>query len=79
MWRVAVSLFLLSPSYVYAGEARGVLRVGITISGPSNSSTITKKSATSTTNTTAISSAQPAMKTKTGSFIVPSNTVPATQ
>jgi hypothetical protein len=45
MWRLVFALCLLLSSTCFAGEIRGRLEVGITITGKSNSSTISPKPA----------------------------------
>ena len=77
MRRLAIVLCLLSPSAVFAGETRGQLQVGITITGKSGSSTISPKILAGATNGAAESPPQSTLRAGAGSPNVLGNTVPS--
>ncbi len=55
MWRLIFVICLLSPSIVFAGESRGLLQVGITITGNGNASTVRPAPAAAATVQTQVS------------------------
>ena len=75
MRRLAVVLFLLSPSYALAGQASSSFGVGLIITGPSNAPAPTQKTAAGATDAST-TSAQPAKKTRVGPPLVLHNSVP---
>jgi hypothetical protein len=74
MWRLVFVLCLLLSSTTFAGESRGRLQVGITITGKGNSSAVSPKTAAGAFAETKLSVPRP---TERPAAIGPRDTVPS--